>query len=80
MFGSSLSLSLSGVCVSVCNMVAVCQAIMVARLQYLSFCLFEMYVIVVFVIRCLCSAIQLLGKHAIQTIFFKFDERLFSDI
>ena len=32
---------------------------MVARLQYLRFCLFEMYVSVVFVIRCLCSAVSL---------------------
>ena len=31
---------------------------MVTRLQYLRFCLFEMYVIVVFVIRCLYSAIK----------------------
>ena len=29
------------------------------RLQYLRFCLFEMYVNVVFVIRCLCSAVSL---------------------
>ena len=32
---------------------------MVARLQYLRFCLFEMYVSVVFVIRCLYSAVSL---------------------
>ena len=32
---------------------------MVARLQYLRFCLFEMYVNVVFVIRCLYSAVSL---------------------
>ena len=32
---------------------------MVARLPYLRFCLFEMYVNVVFVIRCLYSAVSL---------------------
>ena len=32
---------------------------MVTRLQYLRFCLFEMYVNVVFVIRCLYSAVSL---------------------
>ena len=32
---------------------------MVARLQYLRFCLFEMYLNVVFVIGCLCSAVSL---------------------
>ena len=32
---------------------------MVAKLQYLRFCLFEMYVNVVFVIRCLYSAVSL---------------------
>ena len=32
---------------------------MVARLQYLRFCLFEMFVNVVFVIRCLYSAVSL---------------------
>ena len=32
---------------------------MVARLQYLRFCLFEMYVHVFFVIRCLYSAVSL---------------------
>ena len=32
---------------------------MVARLQYLRFCLFEMYVNVIFVIRCLYSAVSL---------------------
>ena len=32
---------------------------MVARLQYLRFCLFEMYVNVVFVIRCLYSTVSL---------------------
>ena len=32
---------------------------MVARLQYLRFCLFEMYVNVVFVLRCLYSAVSL---------------------
>ena len=32
---------------------------MVARLQYLRFCLFEMYVNVVFVIRCMHSAVSL---------------------
>ena len=37
---------------------------MVARLQYLRFSLFEMYVHVVFVIRCLYSAVSLtLGKE-----------------
>ena len=42
------------VCVRVCNMI--CDN---ARLQYLRFCLFEMYVSVVFVIRCLYSAVSL---------------------
>ena len=32
---------------------------MVARLQYLRFCLFEKYVNVVFVIRCLYSTVSL---------------------
>ena len=37
---------------------------MVARLQYLRFCLFEMYGKVVFVIRCLYSAVSLtLGRE-----------------
>ena len=35
---------------------------MVTRLQYFRFCLFEMYVIVVFVIRCLYSAITFKKK------------------
>ena len=47
------------VCVYVCNMLIVWLAIMVARLQYLTFCLFEMYVNVVFVIRGLYSAVSL---------------------
>ena len=34
--------------------------IMVARLQYLRFCLFEMYVNVVFVIRCLYNTVGLI--------------------
>ena len=33
---------------------------MVARLQHLKFCLFEMYVNVVFVIICLCNAVSLI--------------------
>ena len=33
---------------------------MIARLQHLKFCLFEMYVNVVFVIRCVYSAVSLI--------------------
>ena len=47
----SLSLSLCGVCVCVVGDNG--------WLQYLRFCLFEMYVNVVFVIRCLYSAVSL---------------------
>ena len=47
--------------------------VMVARLQYLRFCLFEMYVNVVFVIRCLYSTVGLtLVKKQRFIRFFKY--------
>ena len=45
---------------------------MVARLKYLRFCLFEMYVNVVFVVRCLYNAMSLTlvkEQHFIRTIY-----------
>ena len=72
-------------CVCVCVWVCVCACVRACvrndycligdngKLQYLRFCLFEMYISVVFVIRCLYSAVSLTlirEQRFIRTIFY----------